>query len=138
MHHNLHIQGLTRTIAAAKGAMVAASIIQPAIETDSQANDVSDHASSLLAKSMPGGEGQSPKREALSYSCDQCHRFKVKCTREGDGNHCKRCANNGNTCTFSPALPQDGLKKLDTEMGWKPVKRNQTIVEQDDWSESDI
>jgi hypothetical protein len=38
-------------------------------------------------------------------ACDQCYRFKVKCTREPEC--CQRCANNGSICTYSAAAPEN-------------------------------
>jgi hypothetical protein len=36
-------------------------------------------------------------------ACDQCYRFKVKCSRDPDC--CRRCANNRSVCTYSAAAP---------------------------------
>ncbi|KAH8648268.1 hypothetical protein BGZ60DRAFT_534950 [Tricladium varicosporioides] len=113
-----------------------ASIIRPALETLSKETDGGNHADSLPAKSIPRQEGKDPKRRTSAYACDQCHRFKVKCSKESDGAHCKRCTSNGNTCTFSLTPPREDLQRLDTEIVWNPLKRNQNLVEQDDWTQS--
>ncbi|KAM3064757.1 hypothetical protein ACMFMG_012070 [Clarireedia jacksonii] len=43
-----------------------------------------------------------PTAPTRTSACDQCYRFKVKCTREPGC--CQRCSLNGNTCTYSAAV----------------------------------
>ncbi|TGO84958.1 hypothetical protein BPOR_0446g00010 [Botrytis porri] len=50
-----------------------------------------------------------PKKTAKTSACDQCYRFKVKCTREPDC--CQRCSLSGNSCTYSAAIDVDRSRK---------------------------
>lgn len=49
------------------------------------------------------------KPTTTASACDQCYRFKVKCTREADC--CQRCRTNGNPCTYSTTISTERLKK---------------------------
>ncbi|TVY18716.1 hypothetical protein LARI1_G002855 [Lachnellula arida] len=50
-----------------------------------------------------------PKHTLKTSACDQCYRFKVKCTREPDC--CQRCSTNGNACTYSAAIETERSRK---------------------------
>lgn len=49
------------------------------------------------------------KRATKTSACDQCYRFKVKCTREPDC--CQRCSLSGNSCTYSAAIDLERSRK---------------------------
>lgn len=53
-------------------------------------------------------------------ACDQCYRFKVKCSRDPDC--CKRCANNRSVCTYSAASgkPESKVKAMEEHRKSKP------------------
>ncbi|TGO55464.1 hypothetical protein BOTNAR_0244g00020 [Botryotinia narcissicola] len=50
-----------------------------------------------------------PKKATKTSACDQCYRFKVKCTREPDC--CQRCSLSGNSCTYSAAIDLERSRK---------------------------
>ncbi|KAH6696636.1 hypothetical protein BKA61DRAFT_710288 [Leptodontidium sp. MPI-SDFR-AT-0119] len=49
------------------------------------------------------------KQTLKTSACDQCYRFKVKCTKEPDC--CQRCSTNGNACTYSAAVDTEKSRK---------------------------
>ena len=46
---------------------------------------------------------QPAKADLAQTACDQCHRCKLRCTRELP--HCQRCHKIGSACTFSTGKP---------------------------------
>ena len=69
---------------------------------------VTDGAEVYSAK---GEESQqrTSKQPLRTSACDQCYRFKVKCTREPEC--CQRCSFSGNACTYSAAVDMDRSRK---------------------------
>lgn len=70
----------------------------------------------------------SGNRMMATPACDQCYRFKVKCSR--DPNCCKRCANNRSVCTYSAASgkPESKVKAMEEHGKNKLIRSPQEDV----------
>ncbi|KAG9238415.1 hypothetical protein BJ875DRAFT_451126 [Amylocarpus encephaloides] len=66
-------------------------------------------------------------RLMVTPACDQCYRFKVKCSRDPDC--CRRCANNRSVCTYSAAAVKPDQK---TKTGEENRKKKARISPDDD------
>ncbi|QSZ35107.1 hypothetical protein DSL72_007971 [Monilinia vaccinii-corymbosi] len=58
-------------------------------------------------------------------ACDQCYRFKVKCTREPDC--CQRCSLNGNACTYSASADLERSRKRSAQPSIESPKKKITL-----------
>jgi hypothetical protein len=68
------------------------------------------------------------RRTMTSPACDQCYRFKVKCTREPEC--CQRCANNRSVCTYSAAAEKPEKRASPVKESFKKKVRYSPRVEE--------
>ncbi|KAM0305875.1 hypothetical protein ACHAO8_011105 [Botrytis cinerea] len=69
-----------------------------------------------------------PKKATKTSACDQCYRFKVKCTREPDC--CQRCSLSGNSCTYSAAIDLERSRKRSAPPSTEAPKKKMSFSSQ--------
>ncbi|KAF7888644.1 uncharacterized protein EAF02_003185 [Botrytis sinoallii] len=69
-----------------------------------------------------------PKKATKTSACDQCYRFKVKCTREPDC--CQRCSLSGNACTYSAAIDLERSRKRSAPTSTESPKKKISLSPQ--------
>ncbi|KAA8576938.1 hypothetical protein EYC84_006971 [Monilinia fructicola] len=85
-------------------------------------------------QSTKGDESQKTTKKVpappKTSACDQCYRFKVKCTRESDC--CQRCSLNGNACTYSASADLERSRKRSAPPSIESLKTKVPLLSKPD------